>query len=632
MTFSCQTCNRRKIKCDKASPVCSSCHKSKLDCRYVDPVFARNSKRQRPSQDDLEARLNRYESILLQNGLLPQDAAESATEVAQTAKVVPTPTVSTARGELIRAGTRTRYVESPLWRSLGPNVYDGLAKSETLLDPPPGSIDTPQLDPLSAAVLQSPKRSLLVMHPTVQNAKLLWRAYLENCEPLCKIVHVPSTTTIVEAALNDPAQCSSAHESLLFALYHFAVFSSTDSFCSETLGMSRDSLLHTYDLACRQALVNADWLQTTELSVLQALLLYLIPTRYACEPNTFWLLCGSAVRLGQRMGLHKDLHDHMSPFDVQMRRRISFQLLLVDGMATRMVGCGSGLQHNFWESKIPSSIDDDQIWPEMTVEPVPKSAATDMIFCLIRSDIHEALSKMHSGAASGEYPDNVPAMDANIDAAEAKLEEKYVRYCDATNPLHFLSMCMVRAAITYLRLRARLPSVHGQNVSQDLKKELFKLSMKLLETDSAACAHHGLARFRWHTGSFFLYGSWDSLLCILNALGRNEVVADDIDTAWARVEQVFSDRRGELLESKQVFHVAIGRLALQVWEATRQSHVRPVFIRELVTKSALGLQPVPILSADPSITDQPIDLDLNMASVDWLFWDRMIKDYQAQHY
>ncbi|KAK2877748.1 hypothetical protein FQN49_001224, partial [Arthroderma sp. PD_2] len=66
--FNCQTCVRKKVKCDRAVPVCSGCRKGKLQCVYQAPP---PRKRKRTQLEDVHERLARYERILQENDLLP---------------------------------------------------------------------------------------------------------------------------------------------------------------------------------------------------------------------------------------------------------------------------------------------------------------------------------------------------------------------------------------------------------------------------------------------------------------------------------------------------------------------------------------------------------------------------------
>ena len=238
------------------------------------------------------------------------------------------------------------------------------------------------------------QQSLLQYHPTHAEALMLWKTHTENVEPICKVLHIPSAFKIVEMASQQPEIASKADECLLFAIYHFAIFSMTEEECVKQFGQSRGALMQRYHFASRQALVNAFFLKTIKISIIQALVLFLIPCRSFYDPHTYWILTGVAARIAQRIGLHRDGEKlGLPPFDVQMRRRLFYQLLPLDSIASRMSGTSVGIVPGTWDTLPPLNINDDQIWRGMTDTPEEQKGATEMIFCLARSCVGKYFAK-----------------------------------------------------------------------------------------------------------------------------------------------------------------------------------------------------------------------------------------------
>lgn len=279
------------------------------------------------------------------------------------------------------------------------------------------------------------------------------------------------------------------------------------------------------------------------------------------------------------MGLHRDGEKlGLPPFYVQMRRRLFYQLLPLDGIASQLSGTGIAIMPDTWDTQQPLNVNDDQIWPGMTETPEEQKGATEMIFCLARSSVEQLFARAGNsihGAGSSQFK-NYKEVEVVISEAESEVEEKYIRYCDNIDPLHFLTIAMARSAITNMRLRARLPKVRNQTATAAERKELFRLSQKILDTDTAAYAHTSPRKhYGWHVRSFFLRGSWDSLLFVLTSLrGSNLFSAAEIDAAWGRVEQVYGNNT-ELLDLKRALHVAIGRPTLKAWVANPSSNSAP---------------------------------------------------------
>ena len=664
MPYTCQTCAKRKVKCDKATPICSSCCKGKFECFYQAPP---PRWRKRKLSDNVNERLARYERILHQHGLLPQDAdtSPSIEETPQEPISLRWNEPETSRTDKLLAGQgKSRYIGSNLWRNLGDDEMQRLSDAEEEDQVVTGVAEGFALDPLTGAFMGS-QQSLLQYHPTPAKAIMLWKTHIENVEPICKVLHIPSTFKMVEMASQQPTMASKADECLLFAIYHFAVFSMTEKECAEQLRQSRATLMQRYHFATRQALINASFLKTTEMSIMQALVLFLLPSRHFYDPDTYWILTGVATRIAQRMGLHRDGEKlGLPPFDVQMRRRLFYQLLPLDFIASQMSGTGIVTIPDTWNTQQPLNINDDQIWPGMTETPEEQKGATEMIFCLARSCVGKFFASagrsMH-GAGSGEFKD-YNEVELVISEAESEVEEKYIRYCDIVNPLHFLTIASARSGITAMRLRIRLAKVKNQTVTDTERRELFQLSQKIIDTDTATYAHTSLRKYRWHVRPFFLWGSWDSFIFILTSLSRSELLSSaETDAAWSRVEQVYNNH-SQFLESKRALYIAFGRLTLKAWDASPPSSSVPELgfittlrsVRKVNLKSRAEMQDSNATSPDAKTdTMSPIGLspardanasfgslsggmgldigdDFNLDTADWMFWDQLIHDDQAQ--
>lgn len=495
MSYACQTCTRRKVKCDKLTPMCSSCSKGKLECIYQAPP-PRKRKR-KPSGDASNEKLAQYEQILHQHGLLPQAPTEMEpmvlpTPLANRAAIADLAATQAKKNEPARVGKllagpgKSRYVDSQLWRNLGVDEMMRMSDDEDDEDGgplPANGMDQMQLDPFSGALLGI-SQSLTDYHPSHSDAIRLWQTHKENVEPICKVLHIPTVNAMVQSVSQQPALASKADEVLLFAIYHFAVVSMDADDCLLNFGQTREDMMKKYSYAIRQALVNAQVLKTTEMQVLQAYLLWLISIKNFNDPHTYWMLTGMLVRIAQRMGLHRDGEAMgLPPFQVQMRRRLFYQVIPLDGYASQVSGTGISIGLDTWDTKQPANINDDDIWPDMTEPPEPREGATDMIFCLTRAEVgkHMAMAmRVSKSDASWDWKDDPKAISKMVDDAEASVETKFLRYCDIITPLHYLTLGMARAALHGLRLRARLPKMRTSGATDEERREVFHLAMRVM--------------------------------------------------------------------------------------------------------------------------------------------------------
>lgn len=667
--YSCQTCARRKVKCDKSKPICSSCRSRELPCLYQAPP-PRKRKRELSDDDNVDEKLAQYERILLKHGLLPQGAQASystgcAPQEPISLRFIEPHAETSKLGRVVVGQGESRYINSVTWRNLGDDEIQqmsiekhyGKEEPETALS----SAEGLQPDPLTGTFLGF-RQNLLHCHPTHAEAMLLWKIHIENVEPICKVLHIPSSIKMADEVSQKPGTASEANECVLFAVYHFAIFTLTEEKCEKLFGRSRSTLMQRFNFAARQALVNSSFLTTTDISVVQALVLFLLACKHQYDPGTYWILTGVAVRISQRMGIHRDgAALGLPPFDVQLRRRLFYQLIPLDGIASQLSGTGIAIAPESWDTKEPLNINDDQIWPGMNTTPEEQKGATEMIFCLARACIGKFFARSMRGTAKGQFQ-HYSAVEPLIREAESEVEEKYIRYCDVVNPLHFLTIGMARSAITAMRIRARLPGVREQTATEAERKELFRLAHKIIDTDAAAYAHTGLQRYQWHFRSFWAYGSWDSLIYVLDSLRRPDLLSrGEIDDTWGKVEQVYVNHV-DLLESRQALHIAFGILTLKAWNANPPSSSvpEPNFIRRLrsrntgqpdttavinnnwATSPGLGSHKTSSNDSNSTTTatsnldilsgGMGLDLgsDFNLDTEDWTLWDQLIKNDQAQ--
>ncbi|EAW19513.1 putative C6 transcription factor [Aspergillus fischeri NRRL 181] len=661
MRFNCQGCVRKKVKCDRVMPTCSSCSKAKLHCVYQAPL---PRKRKRSQVEDVYERLARYERILQENNLLPTASAltpcskEMEASVVSTRDASPAPDMQPARsGKLLSADGKSRYIDNVLLLEAGEGDLCELSDADQ--DDyqhedtgPDESTPTGLLSILAAhtvfGAIHGSTQSLTNQHPSYEEATELWNMYVQNVEPLCKVLHVPTVAKMVDTVAKQPSAASKSDECLLFAIYYFAVFSMSDADCLQLFNQTKNHLMSTYRTAICQALVNASWLKSTAMPILQAYTLFLIAMRTQIDSHTFWILTGVAIRLAQRIGLHRDGESlGLPPFEVQMRRRLFWQLLPLDGYAGQVCGTGISISPSSWDTKPPLNINDDQIFPGMTQKPQEQRGASEMIFCLSRIELSNFY--IRTGVKMKEIGGTIQFKDAEeierlIDEVEDFIETKFLRYCDILKPLHVFTMGIVRSATNAVRLRARMPLLLTQTIADAQRRELCTLAEKILDTNSAIYGNPSMKKFRWQMQAFFL---WDALLCILLSLAEVGFYSTpELNATWNKVAEVYSNHE-ELVKRKKALHVTIGKLTLKAWIANPPSNssTEPAFITTLRAQhepnvntqqgrvyETVGTEQVTgggfddyELFDNSHWTDLNLDTGFTLDSSDWVVWDQLCR-------
>ncbi|KAK5089701.1 hypothetical protein LTR24_005970 [Lithohypha guttulata] len=607
--YSCIRCFDRKVKCNRESP-CSNCSKSGVECVFrVPPAPRRRNKRIK--EDILKARISQYEEILKskgidihKDGIKPEDLPEptapshrtptgegSLMDVTRTEGSTMPQRAFVDSPKLIFDQGRMHFVENQLWTSMAeafPRSSETVAESsdeddaDTILD---DGIDyVLDTTPSSASVRD--------LHPLPEQVSTLWHIFLENVNPLSKVIHVPS----LEPAITE----TSAHldklprnlEALLFAIYSLAVLSLQPDECQAMLGESKTVLVGRYTTGTKRALSRAKFLGTSDLMVLQAFVLHLLCMRDMYDSKTMWTLSGVASRIAEGMGCHRDGTSlGLGPFETELRRRIWWQLIYLDFRSAELTGLGNSGNIGLWDCRVPSNINDADIWSGIQEAPEPQERGTEMTFCLTRYELgqywkRKLLTKEPSGNFSSMWSNyrqnaSIEEKEKSIEDLEQTLEHKFVRFCDPSIPVEFLAILVTRAATNGMRFMAHHPRRYtkDEDVPDSERKVLWSLASKLLEIQVLPHASKPMNRFRWHTDYHF---QWQALIYIITELKR-EPLQEQADRGWQLLSEVFEYHPSIITQVKKRIHFAVGNLCLAAWAAREETWSQRPFSMPLHT-------------------------------------------------
>lgn len=155
------------------------------------------------------------------------------------------------------------------------------------------------------------------------------------------VLHVPSVEAEVQQwlAKDDLGEISKDMSALLSVIYFAAVSSLEDDTCHEIFSKSREELSTEYRATVEQTLIQAGFLTTDSLKVIQALVIYVVVVR-CYDPKLSWTLSALAFRLVQSLGAHRDgTLLGLSPFESEMRKRISWVLCVFEFPAADDSAC-----------------------------------------------------------------------------------------------------------------------------------------------------------------------------------------------------------------------------------------------------------------------------------------------------
>lgn len=125
-------------------------------------------------------------------------------------------------------------------------------------------------------ILQDIRNSL--QHPNRSQILSLYSSFMTNVDPTVKLLHGPSLFRYLVQEAEEIA-CSpgpKGWEALKFAIYYTTTTSLTPNECLQQLGEDKMVLLPRYRTSTELALAKADFINTEDMSTLQALVLYLV--------------------------------------------------------------------------------------------------------------------------------------------------------------------------------------------------------------------------------------------------------------------------------------------------------------------------------------------------------------------
>jgi hypothetical protein len=471
-------------------------------------------------------------------------------------------------------------------------------------------------------------------------------------------------------------------------MYSAALMSVTPEDVVKTFGETKDKLLARCRRGTHQALINAGILRTSDIIVLQAFILFLLSVRLVYNPHSLWSLSGIAIRIAQRIGLHRDgSHLGLSVFETEMRRRLWWQVIMVDSTIGHMSGSISSLLP-VTDTNPPLNVNDSDLYPEMKESPVEHPGATEMIFILMRCEVGKWLhrratstmvtfdghwSSISSAAASLQQKDRV------IDELEYALEEKFIKKCDPSIPLHHVTMLVARSVSRLMRLMAHHPRHYqerGERMMQSEKDRLVAICLDVAESGLILQTTDTTKRYLWHVDYHF---PWDALIYMLSEL-RYRTNGPETARAWQLFNAVCTRKYQELRrKARSPLHLAIANLALKAWAAhvaeCERRQLAPLPCPQIITTFAKEIQrtkshagaasyreqhgvvtgvtaPEGGVAAGGNLAnyaDQPLDVvsppidpndfgadisgmaDISDGSMDWGQWDDLLQQFQEQY-
>ncbi|KAE8359924.1 cytochrome P450 [Aspergillus caelatus] len=363
----------------------------------------------------------------------------------------------------------------------------------------------------------------------------LWQIYRNNVDPVVKILHLPTVEPLVYSTMN--GEGSDDCRALLFAIYFAAVTSLSEVDAANLLGRDRRSCLLDFQARIEKVLIDAACLDTPSMLSLQALAIYITCLRAHRTSRSGWIINGVLIRAAQSIGLHRDgTHFNLSPFDAEVRRRLWWQILVLDYRAAEDHGLAV---HGFGgrsDTHLPLHVNDSDLSPELRILPGPRGRWTEMSLFLLTSEIAIAFQKVYHSTVG--HTDSVQRLQT-VQELTSYLQTTYLCHCDTNIPIQKAAWLSTRSLLSkfeFFVYQLGLNNEQSQEEVSSTAEQTLISACSCLEQSMELQTDDLLRGYRW------LFASYNQFHCLMYVLWHlcAQPTGPHVVRVWNVVDLVFN--------------------------------------------------------------------------------------------
>ncbi|THZ72897.1 hypothetical protein D6C85_04417 [Aureobasidium pullulans] len=592
----CNSCRRRKLKCDKKLDGCANCAKGQISCIYPSSSPKQVKRKRGPYQKNKTQREKQLEHTVrdmaskyaeLENRILPRrdssvnhdftpPSGESSSEGLYASTLaaigsnmssrqgVSSSVSSSIDGDLAlphfpqsSLGCNPSGKDTPLsnrfWTPFSKDfvqVTQAVDESSSALHN--SNVATPEQvtsGPSSGIASASPVSDLRSLHPSVTDILECWRIYTMKVEPMIRLLHPPSFERRLLAAISDLDHVTGGMELLMFSICFAAVTCISPEDVQLQFYESKENLLKKSKYAIRKAMVDVNFMASRDIQTLQGLVIYLLLLRHQDDEDVLWTLTGTAVRMAQLMDLSNDSPRlKLSPFEVQMRRRLWWTICRLDLRTAEAYGLQPSLLETRSRDTLPLNVNDLDLYPEAIEAPAPRTGITDMTLPLVGYEITRLVSTIN---IPDSYDMGADGADARMNQAiarkmrmvgecQTRLQSDYLQYANPSGPFDWMTTTFTRLMLTKCTLLIYHPlnGAATRPLTPEVKDQLFSASIDTVQYSHALKFEPRIEKWAWFFRGFV---QWHALAYVAAELGHRTGTSE-VDRAWKVLNEVLENK------------------------------------------------------------------------------------------
>lgn len=284
------------------------------------------------------------------------------------------------------------------------------------------------------------------------------------------------------------------------------------------------------------------------------------------------------------MGIHNEATlARYPPLEAEIRRRLWWSLINFDSRIGEMSDSKCTSLTPTWDCKIPLNVNDSDFGAEAKEPPQAHGNCSDALFCVVRGELsdyirnttfHLEFNNPALKAIAKELPHGNTSGESELDALERIIEDKYFKYCDLENPIHFVTIWTSRSYLAKCRLMEHLCRNYKESsvpLTNPQRDAAILYSIEALEHDTTFVVSPLSKRYMW---LFEIYFPLPPYIHLVSSLKRRPLL-DHAARAWEAMSENYEARFGRLRGNEGPFLKVFTKLVLEAW-AVREAALRSI--------------------------------------------------------
>lgn len=408
---------------------------------------------------------------------------------------------------------------------------------ETFLEPGPTYIA-----PGSGFFFGNPgsRASIIDFLPSRLAGDRLVKQYHDVVHFIARVVHWPSFETQYDnfwANTTVGIEPLGSLQAVVFAVMFSAVVSMKEDDITALFSVPKRNLMASFQTATEVALGKANFLRTTKIETLQALVIYLIPMCRDEMSRAHSVLVGTAIRLAECMGIHRDPQQTygLGPLESHTRRTLWCQLCFLDIRTAEAQGPRPLIKRDEFDTNFPLNINDADL---TSGNPKERTGWTDMTFSRIRFECNEMHRVIWNDRSRLERKQiGLTHVLGKIESFRKAMEDKYHPIIDENVPLQkeakiVMNLLLLRMHIMVLH---RYHTSSRDGIPDRLRQIILSTGTQQMEDAIRLETEPVLQPWAWYCGA---YQQWHTAYLLLVEV-YSFPMRREADRIWRILDYVF---------------------------------------------------------------------------------------------